>query len=394
MSDPADTPAPVLTPRLPPASSASARKVPPFTLVLVTLLGAAFGFAAAKLGAEALHPLPGRGWKLGLAATLPLVWFIGVAVHELGHLIGGWLVGGRFLLWCVGPVKVWRAPAGIRLGWNRSLNIFGGLAACLPAEPGRWEPRHVATMIVAGPLASLVFGLGLLLAVTGRELDPAGAVLPAFLYNFALVTGGMSLLLAVVTIWPSAGGGFKSDGKRVWELLRRSPRSDQEAALLLLTSASLAGIRPADYDPELVRRALALNDGSLFDRYARFTIYFHAADRAEWGRAQELLDAVVAGEENLPAYLRAAVRCEYAWLLATGAGDAVTARAWLDSAGPLEFDPATRLRAEAAVLAAEHRQDEARAKAQAALEALHRRTLGPVRSPFVEDAIRQILDRV
>lgn len=71
---------------------------------------------------------------LGLAG-LPLLWFVAAGFHELGHVIGGWIGKGRFLLWLVGPFMVRRTPAGIRTGWNRSVNLTGGLAVCWPLDP-------------------------------------------------------------------------------------------------------------------------------------------------------------------------------------------------------------------------------------------------------------------
>jgi hypothetical protein len=91
--------------------------------------------------------------------------------------------------------------------------------------------------------------------------------------------------------------------------------------------------------------------------------------------------------------VRDVVRCEYAWLLATQTRDATTARAWLDSAGKLDFDPATRFRAEAAVLLAEGKAAEAAAQAREGLNALEHRTLSPVKSPFAVDALEALLRR-
>jgi hypothetical protein len=87
------------------------------------------------------------------------------------------------------------------------------------------------------------------------------------------------------------------------------------------------------------------------------------------------------------------VRCEYAWLLATQTCDVPTDRAWLESAGKLDFDPATRLRAGAAVLLAEGKTAEAAAKAQEGLQALEHRSLSHVKSPFALDALERLLQR-
>ena len=193
-------------------------------------------------------------------------------------------------------------------------------------------------------------------------------------------------------LWPATAGGFKSDGRRFFDLLRGDARSEQEAALLVLTTAGLTGIRPADYDPALVAKTVSLNDGSLFDLSGHLTVYYHAADRAQWSAAQAHLDHVLSGASDLMPFMRDTAACEYAWLIAGKTGDAA-ARAWLATAGKLDFDPATRLRAESAVLLAEGRPAEAAAKAREGLHALEHRSLSPVKSPFAEDALEQLLQR-
>jgi len=90
---------------------------------------------------------------------------------------------------------------------------------------------------------------------------------------------------------------------------------------------------------------------------------------------------------------RRLARADYAWLLATTTTEVAAARAWLDTAGPTDFDPATKLRAEAAVLLAEGRAPEAAAKAREGLIALDKNSLAPVRGPFAADTLAAILQR-
>jgi hypothetical protein len=105
------------------------------------------------------------------------------------------------------------------------------------------------------------------------------------------------------------------------------------------------------------------------------------------------LDYALAGADQLAPYVRDMINCEYAWLFATQTRETAVARAWLESAGKLEFDPATRLRAEAAVLLAEGRTAEAAAKARSGLHALEHRSLSPVRNPFAAEALEAIIRR-
>ncbi len=358
----------------------------------LALFGGVLGYLGARYGNGIMLPVAHKIHKLGVVLALPFIWLLVVGWHEVGHLVGGWMTGGRFLLLVIGPVMVRRTPAGIRVMWNRNVNLSGGMAACLPLEPGRMTPHRAAAMILGGPVASLLLVVGALwlAAAIAAAAGPVPSGL-AILQHAAVATAGLSLVIFFVTAFPGTAGGFKTDGKRVIDLLRGDRRSEQEAAVLALTTAGLAGVRPADYDPALVARAVSLGDGSLFDLYGNLTAYAHAADRGDWPGAQGHLDRVLAGEAQLVPYVRDVVRCEYAWLLAvTHAGPAV-ARAWLDSAGRIDFDPATRLRAEAAVLLAEGRAAEAATKAREGLHALKHKSMSPVESPFAREALEAVL---
>ncbi len=366
-------------------------------LLVLALAGAVAGYFVGRYGAMMFRaPELGPVGKAGLVATLPLVWLLAVAWHEAGHLVGGWAVGGRFLLYIVGPFRWQRTPSGVRFSWNRRLNLAGGLAACLPTDD-RDLRRRMAVMVAGGPLASLGLALLALAAVPG--LQAAGW---AWGERWATLVGFVSLVILAVTAFPGEAGGFKTDGRRFFALLRRDAAADQEAALLSLTVRSLGGTRPADYPAAIVAASIAVDDGSLNAVYGHFTAFHHAADRGDLRQAQRHLDRVMAGEGVMPPFMRDLARAEYAWLLAEAAlaaapGEGTTlaqaGRTWLDGVGPVDFDPATRLRAEAAVLLAEGRTAEAARQARAGLAALATRSLAPVRSPFAADALAAILRR-
>jgi phosphoribosylanthranilate isomerase len=71
------------------------------------------GYFGVRYGMALFLPVAHKFYKLTALPALPVLWFVVVGIHELGHVVGGWLGGGRFLLWLVGPLKIWRSPAGI-----------------------------------------------------------------------------------------------------------------------------------------------------------------------------------------------------------------------------------------------------------------------------------------
>jgi len=385
--------------RQPPPVVKPGQKVSAWKMVLIVVLGAAVGALAPRLcgalGLNHLIPFAGPKWmKLWVLGFLPFAWLLCVAVHEFGHLSGGWLSGGRFLLWMVGPLKVQRTPAGIKVRLNKSLNLFGGLAACPPLDPALVSAKRFSVMILAGPLASLL--LALVLLGLGRYAEVCGLLRAGnwpLVQHAMIMTGLLSVMICAMTLFPASIGGLRTDGLRAYVLLRGGPRAEQETAMLGIVSMGLAGRRPRELPEALVTGALVLKDHSLFDRYAHLSAFGWAADRGDWERAQACLDHFFEPGETVASYMDASARCDYAWLLATRTPWVATARAWLESAGKLEFDAGTRRRAEAAVLLAEGRAGEAADKAREGLAMMEANSLSPTRNLFMEESLRALLTR-
>jgi hypothetical protein len=187
---------------------------------------------------------------------------------------------------------------------------------------------------------------------------------------FLLQAGFISLVLGVVTLVPLRRHGFFSDGARLLMLLRGGAKAERWSALWALYAASAGGQRPRDWDRGLIDRATQVADGSLDDGGACLLAYLWALDQDNEEAAEGFLDRARAVFDTIPA-LRASIAAEIAYFQARFRGDAATARARLDQAqGCFFLERHERLRAEAAVLLAEHRVAEARERALEALAAL------------------------
>jgi hypothetical protein len=316
--------------------------------------------------------------KLGVLALVAPAFLIGILAHELGHVAGGKLAGFRFLLLLVGPCKLQRTPAGLRLGWNANVNLAGGLACMLP-EDGTNLRRRMALFIAGGPVASLVLGLAAGLGgwawyATFTPMAPPSYA--AMLGALGLViTGAMSVALFAVSALPATAAGFATDGRRLAMLTQKGERAEREAALTILVGLAMSGVRAREYPADLVARLTEHADVTSFGLMGKLMGYYHALDRGEAAKAGAWLAEVAAGADALPQMTRESVHAERAYWWATHGGDAVAARAALARAGQCGFDPATKLRAEAAVARAEGDQSGAWAKAEAALEALKKRSM-------------------
>lgn len=310
---------------------------------------------------------------------LVLAIVLAIALHELGHVTAGLLVGFRFLKLSVGPFLVQRTPAGLRLGINRTANVTGGVAAMAPTGNERLAER-MRWMILGGPIANFVVAVVAtgFSAKLGSELAnaPRPQLDDYLAWSMLNTLGLISFAFFVLSLVPMTAKGLMSDGRRLGRLLQRGAAAEREVALLLLTGLSVHGTRPRDLPEASLRILIQHDDRDLFAIVGRFIGYFHQLDHGAPDKALELLRAVLAQADRLPLPTRQMVEAEHSYWLATFQGATIPAREALRRAGRCELAPAALLRAQAAVLLAEGNQRKAKDAANEALAALRTRTTG------------------
>ena len=336
------------------------------TVVALAGAGAVFGGQLAKWlrqqsGAGSGRLDLDRPEIIGLIVVLLLTLHLMLLAHELGHLIGGRLVGFRAFLLIVGPIRLERGDAGWHLHMNRSAALWGGLAGSTPTNGANLRLRS-AVMIAAGPLTSLVVGLGGLSLWWVRHPAGLGATTPYVdvVLLFTLLCGGAaSLTIGIATLLPLRTTGFLSDGARLLRLLQNGPVARRDMALQSIIAQSLAGQRPRDWSRALIDEALSVRDGTPFEFTAWQLAQFHALDNGRAAEAMEWLARVVAGINLLTPALRPGVRYEAARQLALH-GDIPAAQAQLDAAtGQAIGAPFAQALAQATLLAMTGRRQEA-----------------------------------
>jgi hypothetical protein len=332
--------------------------------------GTLIGALAARGG---LRALPELGFttsqSIVFALLVVLLYMLCVAVHELGHVLCGRLAEFRLLLYIVGPLRIDRTPTGMRVGFNRSVMLSGGLAALVPV--GLHDLRRRAIIMVAGgPLASLMLGaqfLALYQATSPLLLRPEAAFAAKLLGLSILVIGGASLLIGLLTLVPARSGGFYSDGARMLRLMRTGDDTEREVALLALTGLSMSGARPRDWDASLVERGAGIRDGGPFEVIGRQYAFAYALDNGDVDAARTHLEDALVRIEQLPAGARASLFLAGATFYALHDGDAMRARELLAQARTgLLPAPHQRYVAEAALCLAEGNPAGARAAAEEA----------------------------
>ncbi|OGX91364.1 hypothetical protein BEN49_05065 [Hymenobacter coccineus] len=181
-------------------------------------MGAVIGSQGAKHGLRLLHHAAwSRGQVAGLLALLPVAWLLAVLLHELGHVLAGQTQRFQFRWLAVGPL-LWKREAGrLRLVWNKSLNLAGGMALCLPPNADDLRRRFMV-FAAGGPLGSAAWAAVAL--GTYALLPVATSAVGQVLAGALAASGGISALLALLTLIPAHVGGFYSDGGRLLHLGR------------------------------------------------------------------------------------------------------------------------------------------------------------------------------
>ena len=309
-------------------------------IVLFAMLGMVAGFFIGK-GIKTVPELTSRldallWWDLLL---LPISFLFVLAVHEAGHLLGGFRKGMRFLLYIVGPFQLTRTASGIRFNWIFNLGTFGGLAAATPDPDQPIRPQFLS-LIAGGPLASLVLaalGFALFLLLDGR----IGA--------HALIIALFSALIFIVTAVPSRAGGFMSDGMQFIEVLRGGDAVLERQQLTGLMAQSMAGIRPRDWKAEWLEPAAQEGAGDPMRRVAiRMMAMLMAEDRGQTATADAHADWLAEHTDDYPQGFRQSLTLELC-LHALSRGNVTAAKMWMAQSKGGVVDKARRALAEAEI---------------------------------------------
>jgi hypothetical protein len=87
--------------------------------------------------------------------------------------------------------------------------------------------------------------------------DPAFVVLVRLLMIVGLTSTG----IGVITLIPGKASGFMTDGARMLQILKGGPAAEAEIAVQTLVAWSTGGVRPSEWRPEVIERALTAPAG-------------------------------------------------------------------------------------------------------------------------------------
>jgi hypothetical protein len=281
---------------------------------------------------------------LGVVAVI-----LTLAVHEIGHLVAGLVVGFRFTLLAIGPLLIERTASGkIRLAWNGAPALFGGAAGTIPTrrEGLKWR---FAGVIAGGPFASALLSLGAAAALRWAPV-PHGALRIELSWLRLL-----SFAIFLATVVPLPNGPFVTDGMRSLRLVRHGPQGARELSTLTLLALERGGVRPRNWDVTLIDRGLEVRDGSIFECQVHLCSYMRMLDAGSLDAAGAALASALTLAPRLPAFIGGPCFVEAAYFEAAHRRRPDRAREFLRMVpargfGMLEAD---RLRAHAAIAVAE-----------------------------------------
>ena len=326
------------------------------------LLGSAIGLLIALPPILADHGIafnwkgPGFNGLLFIPAVL-----IGIAAHELGHLVAGKLRGFGTGDLVIGPLVVSKSGRNWTVRFRlRSFasGFFKPLAISADVD------RHGCMwMIAGGPIASLLLTVAswLLFELYG---DGTWKIVGTLCWT--------SLFLFLVALIPAQG----SDAGRLLQLSRHPGQTDGFLLLVKLQTEEVTGVRPCEWTPQFCDALLNIEPSSTEYLWAQLFTYYRRVDEGHKLAALPHLERALAKSSRAKDTVRAALLCEAASACARVKNDVHKARVWRDRALPLlRTERETLAPVDAAIAMCENRYDDALQLFQSARERALRRKL-------------------
>jgi hypothetical protein len=243
-------------------------------------------------------------------------------IHELGHLLAGWMVGFRFSLIHIGPFSLSLEYGKLKARVRREMLAFG--SAGMHVKTVRRLHRRLLIYVAGGPVANLLSIPAAVLLVNqvfpGLGETRVGTLAAQFTV--------FSLLAGMVNLMPIRSG-LMSDGARIEMLLRSRDRSRRWLSIAAVGNLHDNGIRAKDWKRTWVQSAASVHDDSLDAFTGDWLAYVSANDRKDAPVAAGHLERCLELVHMLPLSTRDLVAQEAAFFTAWFRDDASLADQWL-----------------------------------------------------------------
>ena len=244
-----------------------------------------------------------------LIPLLVLLAFLSIFIHEMGHVLGGLLARFRFIMLIVGPLKVVREGSQLSVGLNRSFQMGGGMALCVP-EKKEASAGGLFLYLAGGPLLSLaagIFSTLVAVALQGAGLDVDYPYLSSMLIFSAFFNGG----IALITLLPLPTVGYENDGRQLLDVFRGGRRARAKLLLSVLSSEAIRGLRPRDWTVVYILDLLnhvsderPESGGAKNVAVANLMAYYHYLDTGATEKAGHCVTRIAAVVQETPTMLQ------------------------------------------------------------------------------------------
>ncbi|WP_159681123.1 site-2 protease family protein [Luteimonas sp. 9C] len=319
------TQAPEIAALMPPAPAVAPAPPPGWRRALPAvrgfLGGGVIGAVAAWLGLPLLQSLPPSAGFAVLAGFFLSLW-PHIVVHEAGHAVAGLSRGMQAIAFGVGPVRCERGGDD-RWRWRNggSIRGIGGFAALLPRGTRGLGRVDQMVFLIGGPLANLLTAA--LLAGLVAWLP-----MPGWLTGTLIGAALGAATLGLGNLVPLHLQGWRSDGRGLLDLLRRTPDAALQLQINQLIALSLAGVRPRDWPST----ALPPDDGAVaitgLRQSARMLRLARAVDARDADGARPDAQALTATFATAPPVFQSAMAVALASHAALLVGDRALVAAW------------------------------------------------------------------
>ena len=281
------------------------------------------------------------------ALLWPPILYAVIAIHELGHVFAGKLIGLRTASITVGGFGLHRSGERWRVSFDfRSLGPQG-FAMCVPdKEP--LDRRRLAWFVAGGPIASLLLAL-----ITGAAIRIFGDgahdwIAATFWINFVL----MSVSLV------GTDGVHVRDATRFHMLLRKPEESQAYIALILLFDEVARGLTPRQWSTGVIEGLMKTPAQAPDYLTSRLFAYYRHRDLGDETAALGYLEQGLATAAVRRNRVRQACYLEAAFAHGIIRRKPGHAKVWLDRALQLGRVPST-VAVDAAIAFGDERYDDA-----------------------------------
>jgi hypothetical protein len=208
-----------------------------------------------------------------------------ILIHELGHLIAGWLLGFRFREIAVGPLRLWLEGSKIKMGFRREMTAMG-YAGMQVGRVARLRRRLV--LYASGGTAANALSLAIPAMFAYHSSFASMSPLAS---SFAAQFTYLSIILGFLNIMPAPlASRIASDGSRIATLLSDRKRGRRYLAICGLRAQNQKGIRPKDLRQTWLKVACSVPDESVDDFWGNWFAYRSASARSDKDEASAHLE--------------------------------------------------------------------------------------------------------